>query len=279
MQTSTVDAAGRDSRDELVAERGNPLTGPFFVRDAEPGDTLIVHIRAVRPNRIRGFSSAALAPVAVDSDYVWELERTSRRIDWHIDIDSGTVRQARPVKGNEHLVLPLAPMLGCIGVAPERRQAITSATSGRHGGNMDYRRIGAGMTMMFPVLTNGALLYIGDAHAAQGAGELTGTGIEVSANVELQIELERSVPPEARVLWPRGETADAIFTIGNARPLEQALQHATTEMTRWLRSTYGLSIEAASILIGQACDYDLGNMFDPAYTMVSVMEKRFLPRP
>ncbi len=277
LHTSTVDASGRDARDDGVTEGGNPLTGPFLVEGAEPGDTLVVHIRSLRPNRGRGFSSATLAPVTVDPEYVFELERTDRRIDWLIDLEEGTARPRVPIVGLERLAVPLVPMLGCIGVAPARGEAISTATSGPHGGNMDYRLVGAGMTMRFPVFVPGALLFVGDAHAAQGAGELTGTGIEVSADVELEVGLERAAEEGEQVEWPRGETDDALFTMGNARPLDQAAQHATTEMVRWLRGRYGLSVEAASILIGQTCDYDLGNMFDPAYTMVCVVEKRFLP--
>lgn len=274
LHTTTVDASGRDERDEAVTERGNPLTGPFLIEDAEPGDTLVVQIQSILPNRPRGFSSAALAPVAVESDYVWELERTNRRIDWHVDAGAGRARPVEPIAGLEGLDVPVVAMLGCIGVAPARGQALSAATSGQHGGNMDYRRIAAGMTMRFPVLVPGALLFFGDAHAAQGAGELTGTGIEISADVELEVVLERPVRPEERVVWPRGETEDALFTMGNARPLDAAVQHATTEMVRWLRGRYGLSVEAASILIGQLADFDLGNMFDPAYTMVCVLERR-----
>jgi amidase len=277
LHTTTVDASGRDQRDEAVTEGGNPLTGPFLIEGAEPGDTLVVRIRAVRPNRVRGFSSAVLAPVTVEPEYVWELERTGRRIDWHVAVAAGMARPAEAIAGLERLEVPLAPMLGCIGVAPAGGQAISTATSGPHGGNMDYRRIGVGMIMRFPVLVPGALLFVGDAHAAQGAGELTGTGIEISADVELEVALERGVQADERTLWPRGETDEALFTMGNARPLDEAAQHATTEMVRWLRGRYGLSVEAASILIGQLCDYDLGNMFDPAYTMVCVLEKCYVP--
>lgn len=277
--TMTVDAAGRDARDELVAERGNPLTGPFWVDGARPGDTLVVHIKSVRPNRTRGFSSPVLAPVAVEPEFVWDLERTQRRIDWTIDVETGFARPKEPIASLEDLAVPLAPMLGCIGVAPEKDQRIASATSGPYGGNMDYRRLGPGVTLRFPVNVPGALLFVGDAHAAQGAGELAGTGIEVSADVELEVSVERPAHPQARLRWPRGETEDVIFALGNARPLDDAARYSTTEMVRWLRSSYGLSSEAASVLIGQTCSYELGNMFDPAFTMVCVVEKRFLPHP
>jgi acetamidase/formamidase len=79
------------------------------------------------------------------------------------------------------------------------------------------------------------------------------------------------------IRWPRGESADHIFTVGNARPLDQAVQHSTTEMLRWLQKDYGLDTVGASILLGQCVQYDLGNMFDPAYTMVCKIAKRWLP--
>jgi acetamidase/formamidase len=76
--------------------------------------------------------------------------------------------------------------------------------------------------------------------------------------------------------WPRGEDAEHIFTVGNARPLDQCVQHATSEMLRWLTEGYGLDVDSASQLLGQCVRYDLGNMFDPAYTMVCKMPKRVL---
>jgi acetamidase/formamidase len=76
--------------------------------------------------------------------------------------------------------------------------------------------------------------------------------------------------------WPRGENAEYIFTAGNARPLDQALQHATTEMQRWLMEDYRLDAIGASILLGQCVEYDVGNVFDPAYTMICKMRKSIL---
>jgi acetamidase/formamidase len=80
-----------------------------------------------------------------------------------------------------------------------------------------------------------------------------------------------------RIAWSRGEHTDYIFSVGSARPLDQALPHATTEMGRWLADDYGLDMRAASILLGQCVEYDVGNVFDPAYTMVCKVPKRVLP--
>jgi acetamidase/formamidase len=76
--------------------------------------------------------------------------------------------------------------------------------------------------------------------------------------------------------WPRGEDDTSIFTVGNARPLELALQHATTEMVRWLCDDYGLDLNAVSLLLGQCVRYDIGNVYDPAYTVVCRLEKKWL---
>lgn len=275
--TTTVDAAGRDARNQQVTPRGNPMTGPFFVQGAEPGDTLVVHLDAIIPNRAFGWSSAMLASNVVDPDYVRELPwlPTGYRepAEWRVDANAGTATLISPETTLGALTLPITPMLGCFGVAPARGQAISTATSAEHGGNMDYRGFVAGVTVYFPVLTPGALFFLGDGHAVQGAGEIAGTGIEISCDVKFSVELHKG----KQIGWPRGENSDFIFTVGNARPLDQALQHATTEMARWLIQEFGLDAVAAGTLMGQVVDYDLGNVFDPAYTMVCKMPKRWLP--
>ncbi len=274
VETTTVDAAGRDARDVDVTEAGNPLTGPFWIGGAEPGDTLSVYLEELRPNRRRGWSAASLAAGVVDPEFVPELGLGSgrKRVDWDVDPGAGVARLRDAVDGLSALALPLAPMLGCIGVAPAGRQAISTATSGPHGGNMDYRLIRAGVTLSFPVAEPGGLLFVGDGHALQGAGELAGTGVEISLDVRFSVRLRKG----RRISWPRGESEEALFTLGNARPLDQATQHATTEMVRWLREDFGLGAEAAAILIGQAAEYHLGNMFDPAYTMVCRLDQALL---
>ena len=98
-----------------------------------------------------------------------------------------------------------------------------------------------------------------------------GTGIEISMDVTVTL----SVIKGKAIGWPRGENADYIFTVGNARPLDQCLQHATTEMLRWLEQDYGLDPLSANLLISQCVRYDLGNMFDPAYTMASLLANEF----
>lgn len=270
--TSTVDARGQDRNNQVVTERGNPQTGPFYVEGAEPGDTLAVHFDVLRPNRRRGWTATVLAPNVVDPEYVRALPAESILGEWDVDVAAGTATLLSPETSLGKLVLPLDPMLGCFGVAPARRQAISTATSANHGGNMDYRGFRQGVTVYFPVEAPGALLFVGDGHAVQGDGEIVGTGIEISFDVQFTIKLLKS----KTIIWPRAEDDAHIMAVGNARPLDQALQHATSELHRWLTEDYGFDGRAASILLGQAIRYDVGNVFDPAYTMVAKLEKKHL---
>jgi amidase len=271
--TTTVDAFGKDRDDREVTTRGNPQTGPFFVEGADPGDTLVIALDRISPNRPIGYTNTVVAPNVVDPSYVQELPQR-RLAEWQIDNERAIATLVRPVPGLDHLEIPLAPMLGCFGVAPSGGQAISTATSAEHGGNMDYRGFVAGVTVYFPVFVPGALFHLGDGHATQGDGEIVGTGIEISMDVQFTVGVIKG----KRIDWPRGENADYIFSVGNARPLDQAAQHATTEMLRWLKQDYGLDDTGSSLLLGQTVEYDLANLFDPAYTMVCKVRKSFLPR-
>ena len=267
--TTTVDAFGKDASDTLVTPRGNPQTGPFYVAGAEPGDTLVVQFERIWPNRAIGYSGSVVAPNVVEPWFVRELPERELA-EWRVD--SGTATLIKPETKLGNLVIPVAPMLGCFGVAPPRGQAISTATSAEHGGNMDYRGFVTGVTVYFPVFVPGALLYVGDGHATQGDGEIVGTGIEISMEVQFTVHVVKGKP----IRWPRGENAEYIFAVGNARPLDQAVQHATTEMLRWLSEDYALDARGASLLLGQCVEYDLGNVFDPAYTMVCKLRKGLL---
>ena len=190
-----------------------------------------------------------------------------------VDVEAQTATLVKPESRLGTLTLPLAPMLGCFGVAPLRRQAISTATSAEHGGNMDYRGFVAGTTVYFPVFEPGALFFLGDGHAVQGDGEIVGSGIEISMDVTVTLELISG----KSIGWPRAENEEYIMAVGNARPLDQATQHATTEMLRWLQQDYALDALGANLLLSQCVRYDLGNIFDPAYTMVCKVAKQWLP--
>jgi acetamidase/formamidase len=269
--TETVDARGYDKALAPRAERPNPMTGPFFIEGAEPGDALQVHIERMTANRDQGWTFGPVAQNAVDPEAVAALPARERAF-WTLDRQMGSARLTDPPPALRKFEVPFAPMLGCFGVAPRLGQAISTATSGPYGGNMDYRRFGPGATAHFPVFAPGALFFLGDGHFAQGDGEIVGTGIETSFEVEFTVKVVKGRAQN----WPRGETAEHIFALGNARPLDQAVQHATTEMMAWLGQEYGLDALTASHLLGQTVRYDVANVFNPAYSVACRLEKRAL---
>jgi len=266
--TPTLDAHGCDRNGEQAASSPNPVVGPFFIEGAQPGDTLTVEIRGIMLTRDTGWSSTVLSDTTVEPSYARSLPE-KEYAKWRIDVPAGTVAVIDPEKYRGDITLPLSPLIGCLGVTPADGQVFSTRTAAEHGGNMDYRGACQGSTLYFPVFENGALFYVGDVHAAQGDAEAAGTGIETSAEVELRFSVEKKY-----LCWPRGENEEHIFTIGNARPLEQALQHATTEMHRWLCDEYGYDEVSASLLIGQETRYDIANAFNPAYTVACKISKK-----
>jgi acetamidase/formamidase len=139
---------------------------------------------------------------------------------------------------------------------------------------MDYAGLNAGVTVMLPVNEPGALLFIGDGHARQGEGEVSGTGLETSMDVEFTVDLIKKKP----AAWPRLESETHIMVLGSARPLLEALQHATSEMQRWLMADHGFSERGASTFMGQALEYEIANVVDPNFTVVAKVRKSFLAR-
>ena len=231
-----------------------------------------VHLDRLTPNRPLGWASTVIAPNVVEPEFVGELPAAAATA-WRIDLTQRTVtlaeaaprhgEPASPLDALRHdrrtigrddmpalarLSLPYAPMVGCLSVAPARGQAISTATSGNHGGNMDYRGFAEGAAAFFPVFVPGALFHLGDCHAVQGDGEIVGTGAETSFDVQLTVRVRKG----KAIAWPRGENDTYIFALGNARPLDEALQHATTGMIRWLGAEYGLEARAACTLLGQS---------------------------
>lgn len=271
--TTTVDANGHDASGQVITAEPNPMTGPFYVEGAMPGDTLAVHLDSILPNRTWGWTRAALAANVVNPEYARTLP-PRELAHWFVDVEKWIAKLDAPPRGLENFALPLAPMLGCFGVAPRDEQAISTVTSAEHGGNMDWNGFVQGVTVYFPVFARGALFFLGDGHAAQGDGEIVGTGIEISMDVRFTARVLKN----KMIGTVRGENPEFIFTVGNARPLDQGLQIATTEMHQWLMSDYGLDTTGASLLMGQCVKYDVGNVFDPAYTMVCKMPRRFLTR-
>jgi len=273
--TKTIDAAGTDWNDKAVSPGGNPQTGPFYVEGAEPEDMLVVTIEKIEPNRGTGYSGSLLAPYATTPQAIAaRVDRDGKRMIWKIDKTKGIVTLDSTDITPSRLELPLKPMLGCIAVAPARKEAIAAITPGAFGGNMDYAGMNAGVKLMLPVNEPGALLFLGDGHARMGEGEAAGTGVETSMDVEFTVGLVK----KKAIGWPRLETDTHIMVLGSARPLLEAFQLATAEMQRWLMSDYGFSERGASTFMGQALEYEIANVVDPNFTVVAKMRKALLPR-
>jgi acetamidase/formamidase len=271
--TRTVDARGFDARNQKVAERPNPQTGPFYIEGAERGDVLVVRIEKIETNRPTAWSSSLLAPYAVDPAFL-RSERSQRgetTETWEIDRAKGVARIKSSYKPNV-IEVPLRPMLGCVATAPDRKEAIATSTPDAFGGNMDYNGMNAGVTLMLPVYEPGALLFVGDGHAAQGDGEILGNALETSMDVEFSVDLIK----KKSIGWPRLENKEYVMVLGSARPLLQAVQHATTELQRWLVSDYGYEERGAALLLGHTVEYDIANIVDPHFTVAAKIRKSLL---
>lgn len=269
--TKTIDAGGTDWNGKAVTQGPNPQTGPFFVEGAEPGDMLIVTFEKMETNRGTAYSGGALALYTVTPGSILaRTERQSPRATWLLDKAKGTARLDGPDLGG--IELKMRPMLGCVAVAPARKEAIATSTPGAFGGNMDYAGMNQGVKVMFPVNEPGALLFMGDGHALQGEGEVVGTGLETSLDVEFTVQVVKKSP----IQWPRLENDTHVMVLGSERSLIEALQQATSEMHRWLMQDYGLSERGASLLMGQALEYEVANVVDPRFTMVAKVRKSVL---
>ncbi|MGA2717062.1 MAG: acetamidase/formamidase family protein [Bryobacteraceae bacterium] len=274
--TSTIDARGVDSAGTQRGQGPNPETGPFFIEGAEPGDTLVVHLLRLETNRATGFSASLLAPYTADPGFLrLEASREPKQATWQIDKQKGIAYMDPGDFKGPRIELPLRPMLGCIATAPPNKAAIPTSFPDNFGGNMDYNGMGAGATVMLPVFEPGALFFLGDGHARQGDGEVLSSAIETSLDVEFSVDLIK----RKKINWPRLENQDFIMVLGSSRALNEALQHATTELMRWLMESYGFDERGASLLLGQGMEYEISNVVDPEFTIVAKMRKQYLGPP
>jgi amidase len=273
IHTTTVDAGGADEHGIRRVAGGNPQTGPFYITGAMPGDTLVVHINRLRLNRDWAGSDDGIVDRALDSDLAVKTRENRKSIRWHLDLKANT---ATPEPASAHLrkfAIPLRPMLGCIAAAPSPAgSAPPTGDSGFYGGNMDFNEIGDGTTVYLPVSNPGALLYLGDAHALQGDGELNGNALETSMDVEFTVDVvEGKRPPE-----PRLETADEIMAMGLNGSVDDALREATSNMADWLMKDYKLTASEAAQLLGVGSQYKIAEVADRNAAVVLKISKSLL---
>lgn len=250
--------------------------GPIAIEGAEPGDTLVVHVLKVRPNRdtavsTQGGTFGALVP---DSGTAFLNDRfPNGRYIWRLDRERMTGTVDFPTSALKQVTVPLSPMLGRVATAPDGEEAFGGLWPGRFGGNMDAADVREGTTVYLPVFHKGAIFYFGDGHALQGDGEVCGSGLETSMEVAFRFDLIKG----QRIGWPRFEDADHIMVAGSARPLSDAMRISFVELINWLVADYGFSKADALQLTSQVGTVRVAQMVDPIYTVVAKFPKKHLP--
>ena len=278
IDTRTFDCFGNAIQkpgDTLAKVNGdNPLTGPFFVEGAEPGDTLVVKILELTVDSNQGIGALAPGFGALNAtNYTPMLHAPVPEKIWFYAIDRARNEATFSALDSKFTTrIPLHPFLGCLGVAPalESRSSVTPA---EHGGNMDAPEASAGNTVYFPVTQRGALLYLGDGHAQMGDGEIAGTAIEVPMHARLQVDVIKG----QKIAWPRFENSREIMALGAYRPLDDALRIAFTELIAWIHHETGLSELDAYQLLSQVGKVHVTEMVDPNYVVIASVDKKYLP--
>lgn len=247
----------------LDFERINPITGPIYVEGASPGDTLQIDILNIEPSSlgwtalIPGFG--LLADEFADPWlHVWEIGDGRAHF-----LDGITV--------------PVVPMCGVLGVAPAEPGEHSIVPPRRVGGNMDIPQMGVGTTLYLPVEVDGALFSAGDTHAAQGDGEVCGTGIESSMDLDVRLTVRKDLPidnPEFQVAdMARRETGPAYACTGVAPDLMDAARSSIRSMIRHIQRTTSLDEQAAYALCSVAVNLRISEVVDAPNWIVSA----FLP--
>ena len=253
----------------------NPVTGPFYVQGAEPGDTLALHFLSITPSRDWAVSStfphfgaltsthttATLQPPLEERVWMYQLDVAARTVRW------------RARRSDHTIDLPMEPMHGTVGVAPAAFEVRSTITPDAHGGNMDTPELRAGTTLYLGVNVEGALFALGDGHARQGEGEACGVAVETAMDTVVAVDLIKAVTTP----WPRIESDTHLMSVGCARPLEDAYRISQHDLVTWTAGLTGLDILDAYQLISQAGQAPVGNVCDPNYAMVAKVDKRWLP--
>ena len=237
--------------EQRVTERGpgaHPMSGPIFVDGAEPGDTLEIRILAIEFLHSFGVNAFSPGGGVLPDDFPYAGLRLLR---WRPGADR--------VEFSTGVTLPLAPFFGSIGVAPPPLSGrISSRPPGWHGGNLDNKDLVSGSVLYLPVHVSGALVSIGDGHALQGDGEVTGTALETSLRGTFELRVRKG----RRLRWPRAETPTHYIAMGLHEDLDEATRLATREMIDFLVAEKGLSRDEAYMLCSLAADLHVTQAVD-----------------
>jgi amidase len=246
----------------------NPQSGPIMVEGAEKGDVIAVYIESMLPRGPNPRGTCCLIPyfgALTGTGATAMLNEPLPEITRKIDVDE------QGVYWSKRITLPYCPHIGTLSLSPEI-DSINSLTPDSHGGNMDIPDMGPGSITYLPVRSPGGRLFIGDAHACQGDGEVCGTAVEFASRTTIHVELIKNW----EISWPRLETESMMMTIGSARPLEDATRIAYLELVLWLEKEYGFDRWDAYMMLSQCGKVKLGNFVDPKYTVATGIDKKYL---
>lgn len=241
----------------------HPLTGPVYVQDAEPGDVLKVTLHRVE---LGDWGWTGIIPgfgfLSDEFDEPWLKT-------FEFDSDASTARFSDDIE------IPLEPFPGVMGVAPDTDSLLSTVPPRRNGGNMDDPHMTEGTTVYFPVLVEGALFSIGDAHAAQGMGEVCGTAIEAPTRIVYEVEVLKG---EREIDEPEYETDEYYAVTGFGTTLDEASRKATRYMVDYLEEVHGMDRQDAYALSSLAGDLKIAEVVDVPHMLVSMqMSKSVMP--
>ena len=275
--TETLDAFGGQIQSEkdspskkLVLPFLNPQNGPILVEGAEKGDTVAIHLESIVPRGENPRGTICMIPHfggLTGTDLTATLNAPLPEIVKKVDVDENGIYW------NDRLTLPYKPHIGTLSCSPEI-DSINSLTPDNHGGNMDVPDIAPGAIIYLPVRSQEARIFIGDAHACQGDGELCGTGVEIASYTTIHIDLIKGWTMD----WPRLENEEMIMAIGSARPLEEATRIAYRQLVYWLEKEYRIPQFDAYMLLSQCGIIRLGNVVDPKYSVGAGIKKSYLEK-
>ncbi|MDR5735496.1 MULTISPECIES: acetamidase/formamidase family protein [Caballeronia] len=246
----------------------NPQNGPIMIEGAEKGDVVAVYIEKMAPRGDDPHGFCCMIPNfggLTGTDYTALLNEPLPEVVRKIKIDEENVYWSK------RNTLPYKPHIGTLSLSPEI-DSINSLTPDNHGGNMDVPDMGPGSITYLPVRSPGGRLFIGDAHACQGDGEVCGTAVEYQSTTTVRVDLIK----QWRIDWPRLENEDALMSIGSARPLEDATRIAYRELVLWMAAEYGFDKWDAYMMLSQVGKVRLGNFVDPKYTVGAMVAKHYL---
>ncbi len=246
----------------------NPQNGPIMIEGAEKGDVVAVHIEKMTPRGPQPLGTCCMIQefgALTGTYYTATLNQPLPEIVRKIRLDEENVYWS------DRVTLPYKPHIGTLSLSPEI-DSINSLTPDNHGGNMDLPDMGPASITYLPVRSPGGRLFIGDAHACQGDGEVCGVAVEYPTTTTITVDLIKGWSIE----WPRLETDEFIMAIGSARPLEDATRIAYRELVRWMAKDYGFDQWDAYMMLSQCGKVRLGNFVDPKYTVGASIRKHYL---